>query len=94
MSFIDDLYHTVDRACGHIVDPIARKLAHRADGSDVDPTSPQDTVGTSISEDTMDQYAEQVLTDNREEFKEAIKKHLAEKLSTNSGVTQNAVSEN
>lgn len=60
------------------------KISGKVDGSDVDPTAPQDAVGGTVSEDTVDQYAEQILADNHEEFKDAIKNRLMEKLSPNS----------
>jgi hypothetical protein len=82
MSILDDLVHTIDRACDKAADAIHKKLTgQNVDGSDVDPAAPQDTVGAPIPEGVVEDYADQIMTENSEDFKKLIKKRLTEKLS-------------
>lgn len=81
MSFIDDLSHTVDRACDNAVAALRKKLgADKVDGSDANLGAPQDTMDAPPTEEAVAETADQVMAEINEDLKEAIKTGIAEKL--------------
>jgi hypothetical protein len=80
MSFIDDLSHTVDRACDNAVAALRKKLgADKVDGSDADPSAPQDTVGAPLSEEAVADGVDQVMAEVDAELREAIRARIGDK---------------
>ncbi|QGZ52643.1 hypothetical protein GPZ77_34060 [Streptomyces sp. QHH-9511] len=88
MSFLDDIYHTLDRSVGRAIDKgvhdLAEKLQH-VEGSDADLGASQDGVGATLPESALDEAADQVMAESREDIKNIIKKMLTEKLAGRAG---------